>query len=779
MRKTTLFLLVSFSFIFASYAGLSIGLPGAVKKQVSKLDDKVLTATKVKNTPAALSALAGNGAVEITWSPVSGASSYNLYLGNTPQLQAIRPLSKTAQVTSPYVLTGLTNDVPYYYAISSVADGIESNLSPVSQIVPSSSLPLRPEGVAGDNGLGQITLSRGDNGYGQITLSWNPVLGASSYNIYWSASAGVTKVSPYIIRGVTSPYPHINLPYGQTYHYRVSAVNTSGESVLSAEMVSTTLTQPLSYPIDPLVYTTLERTIVPVAVPSSSPALFPHETSKFSQYGYGVWQFSPGLASEKRTDLMSAAYTTATVTNTANLLRFFTMSDIHIQDKESPSQMIYFGYNGGNSSGYSPQLLYTTHVLDSAVQTINALHKKYPFDFGLALGDAANNAQYNELRWYIDVIDGKTINPDSGVKDDPVPGLNNDYQDEYKAVGLDSAINWYQTLGNHDHAWMGSWPVIDYLKQAYTSSTVLLLGAFDTAPEGIDVRTTYTGVIDGSTPDGAMIGGGLVGSFTTPPTTPADPNRRSLSKKEWMNEFLTTTSKPAGHGFTQSNVDNDFACYSFEPKSNLPIKVIVLDDTQMEDSTFDFHEQGIIDQRRFDWLVSELDEGQANDKLMIIAAHIPLIYIDVAHKSPIPLVTLLAKLHTYPNLLMWVSGHVHRNMVTALKSSDVENHPEFGFWLVETASLKDFPQQFRTFDIVRNSDNTISILTADVDPAVKDGSFAAISRSYAVAAYEIFPNSPISSPAALKPTGSYNAELIKQLSPDMQAKIQNYGTPIP
>ena len=540
------------------------------------------------------------------------------------------------------------------------------------------------------------------------------------------------------------------------------------EKALSAKKAK----NPPTLPIYSRVYTTLERTVVPVAVPSGSPALLPHEISKFSQYGYGIWQFGPGLAPVKRTDLMPTVYSTATVTNTANLLRFFTMSDIHIQDKESPAQMIYFGYNGGNSSAYSPQLLYTTHVLDAAVQTINALHKKNQFDFGIALGDAINNAQYNELRWYINVIDGKTINPDSGVKDDPVPGPNNDYQDKYKAAGLDNTINWYQTLGNHDHAWMGSWPVIDYLKQAYTGSKILLLGPFIT--EGIDTRTTYTGAIDGSTPAGEMIGGGLAGSFTTPPTTPADPDRRPLSMKEWMGEFFTTTSKPVGHGFTQTNLDTGFASYTFEPKSNLPIKVIVLDDTQNEDSSFDFHEQGIIDQQRFDWLVSELDKGQAEGKLMIIAAHIPLIFIDYAHKSPVPLTTLLAKLHTYPNLLMWISGHVHRNTVTALKSSDVDNHPELGFWLVETSSLKDFPQQFRTFNIVRNSDNTVSIITTNVDPAVKDGSFVGLSRSYGVAAYEIFTNNPI----FLPPTGSYNAELIKQLSPEMQAKIQNYGTPI-
>jgi hypothetical protein len=126
---------------------------------------------------------------------------------------------------------------------------------------------------------------------------------------------------------------------------------------------------------------------------------------------------------------------------------------------------------------------------------------------------------------------------------------------------------------------------------------------------------------------------------------------------------------------------------------------------------------------------------------------------------------LIAKLHTYPNLIMWIAGHRHLNTVTALKSPDAA-HPELGFWEVETSSLRDFPQQFRTFEIVRNSDNTVSIITTDVDPAVKDGSPAAISRSYAVAAQQIFKNE-----MALLPTGSYNAELVKQLTPEMQAKL--------
>jgi hypothetical protein len=114
-------------------------------------------------------------------------------------------------------------------------------------------------------------------------------------------------------------------------------------------------------------------------------------------------------------------------------------------------------------------------------------------------------------------------------------------------------------------------------------------------------------------------------------------------------------------------------------------------------------------------------------------------------------------------------------VVTPFPSSDPNyTGPQYAFWQVETCSTRDFPQQFRTFEIVRNSDNTISIFITDVDPAVKDGSLAAISRSYAVAAQQLF-NNPIS----LLPTGVYNAELVKQLSPEMQTKIQNYGTLLP
>ena len=553
--------------------------------------------------------------------------------------------------------------------------------------------------------------------------------------------------------------------------------------------------QPPGYPIAADVQTTAQRTIVPGPTPAVPIHLW--EIAKYDAYGYGNWTYGPGLPYDIRLDLMPADYSGSEVTKETKLLNFFTISDIHITDKEAPNQLIYLQRLHPKlpvgASLYSGIMLYTTHVLDAAIQTANALHKQNPIDFGLSLGDTCNTAQFNETRWYIDVIDGKVITPSSGAH---LGAGTIEYQKSYKAAGLDKAIPWYQTLGNHDHFWMGSMPV-DYslrkdLRQSYTTDDVFATGDVLKDSRKINSRDYYMGVLDGSTPYGDIIHAGPVGNFTSPPKVAADPDRRSLLRTEWMQEFFKTSSTPAGHGFNQADAQKGFACYSFVPKSNLPLKVIVLDNTQKEkDDSVDIHGHGFLDAARWAWLKKELADGDAAGQLMIIAAHIP---IDVEVTAPnsemgwwtdpqnaVTLPELIAELYRHPNLILWLAGHRHFNTVKAFISPD-PSLPEKGFWQVETPSLRDFPQQFRTFEIYANSDGTLSIVTTNVDPAVREGSPAATSRKYAVATAQIVKTwettttwNPTKDPTIKPmPTGSYNAELVIPLSPAMKSKLKNY-----
>jgi len=553
--------------------------------------------------------------------------------------------------------------------------------------------------------------------------------------------------------------------------------------------------QASGYPIAADVQTTVQRTIVPGAKPATAINLW--EISKYDSYGYGNWTYGPGLPYDRRLDIMPAGYSGSAAIKKTKLLNFFTISDIHITDKESPNQLIYIQRLHPTlpvgASIYSGIMLYTTHVLDATVQTVNALHKQNPVDFGLSLGDTCNTTQYNEIRWYIDIIDGKVITPSSGAH---LGADTIEYQKPYKTAGLDKSIPWYQALGNHDHFWMGSIPV-DYslrkdLRQSYITDEVFATGDVLRDPRKINSRDYYMGVLDGSTPYGDIKYAGPVGNFQSPPRVAADPDRRSLLRSQWMNEFFKTSSTPAGHGFNLTDANNGFACYSFVPKSNIPLKVIVLDDTQKEDDgSVDIHGHGFLDSARWAWLKKELAAGDAAGQLMIIAAHVP-INVEVTApdsemgwwmnpQNAVTLPNLIAELQSHPNLIMWLSGHRHLNTVKAFVSPDPVNAPEKGFWQVETPSLRDFPQQFRTFEIYLNSDDTLSILTTDVDPAVLEGTPAATSRKYAIAASQIVgawdfttKTNPTNDPTVKPmPTGSYNAELVKPLSPEMKMKMRS------
>ena len=551
--------------------------------------------------------------------------------------------------------------------------------------------------------------------------------------------------------------------------------------------------------------TTRQQTVRPLALPADTRQVLPREASLYKLYGYSAWQLGPGEDAGRRFDLMPAGYTGAT--NAAKLLSFFSMSDINITDKESPAQVPFFGwsapFHGGGlyASAYSPIMRSTTHVLNAAVGTINGLHRQAPFDFGLVLGDVCNASQFNELRWFLDVMDGKYIMPSSGAH---LGAGTIDYQKPYQAAGLDRSIPWYQSIGNHDQFWMGVGYPTAKVKKTLVGSTVLNMSPNVLIPNASEGAGIYMGVVDGTTRFGEVIKGGLAKLFATPPTVAADPNRHSLTTEysastlactNYMSEFFNTTSLPKGHGFSRNNLENNFASYSFLPLTNLPLKIIVFDDTCKLTGPSGgpmFYGGGWVDAARYAWLTNELQQGQDAGQLMIVAAHIPVdpqadvfdakhnpkepqFYVNAKNQAQFPgcktEAEMLATLHQYPNLLLFMAGHRHLNTVTPQPSPDPA-HPENGFWEVETPSLRDFPQQFRIWEIRRNHDNTISIVTTDVDPQVEEGSPAADSRGFAIGASRAI------GITALADTTShaYNAELVKPLTPAMQMKIAGYGT---
>ena len=496
------------------------------------------------------------------------------------------------------------------------------------------------------------------------------------------------------------------------------------------------------------------------------------------------------------------------------LLNFFTITDIHITDKESPNQLIYLQQlkdkypehpiHRQATSVYSPIMPYTTHVLDAVVQTVNGLNREdgIKLDLGISLGDTCNSTQKNETKWYIDILNGGLIEPSSG---NHVGENTINYQKPFVAPGLN--IPWYQVIGNHDLFWMGSVPVDsnqrEDLRESYISNEVLQCGDVLSCPN--DVKSELNnkeynmGVIDGNTVEGKIIHQGKVG---TSQKIVSDLNRTSLKAFEWINMFSDPHNKNNyQHGLAPVNptekAREKFACYSFNPKTAPGIKVICLDDLQREDDGDPgIHGHGFLDAKRWEWLKNELETGQKNNELMIIAAHAP-IGVSQTQKTTAPTevfpfgwadflakkttkpnaevpteAQLISKLHATPNLLMWIAGHRHFNSVSVFKAPD-GNH-ENSFWQVETSSLRDFPQQFRTFEIsVSETEDIVSVRTTNVDYEASEHYPAAESRRYAVIAQQIannqdiFQESKTISERQIRPmpdSASYNAILLKKIS---------------
>lgn len=604
----------------------------------------------------------------------------------------------------------------------------------------------------------------------------------------------------------------------------------------------------VAYPIEGDVKTTVDR-MISFAMPElvkkqgTSTGLAPtelHRVDQYKKYGYGNYTFGPGLPIEVRSDLMPQGYRAGRISRLQRLSSFFTISDIHLTDKQAGNQLIAIQqldaeFGAPMTSIYSPTMLTTTQVLDAAIQTVNGLHASHQFDFGISLGDTCNSTQYNETRWYLDVLDGKVIYPNTSGD---ATQNSVSYQRPFKAAGLLLQIPWYQVNGNHDLFMIGSVSVDAdpslKLRESYVNNRIWAVGdvlrpiknfpyfpcLFDTTLS-LKSPDSYMGTINGASEFGQIINAGPVSTFKSQPFNSPNLDRRSLTKKQWIAEFFNTSSLPKGHGFNLVNPaytkeEPGFSCYSFLPKPEIPLRVIVLDNVQdPQDGSRDIHGHGYLSATRVKWLRAELALAKKNQELIIVASHVPLAVAPIGSEmewwesshdphaklhNAISLADLIAEIQANGQVLCWLAGHRHVNTIKAFKAPSGAP-PENGFWQIETSSLHDFPQQFRTLQVYLNSDYSISIVTLNVDPAVREGTPAESARRMAIAAQQIIqndirPNSPnvekvfgVLSVTPMDPTrpqngsldpsirygnidgvpysASYNAELLKPLSPEI------------
>ena len=213
-----------------------------------------VTAIGLPGAPLLVSIVAGHGSITLTWtapanngSPITG---YKLYWDTAnPPVANLREIGPTVFSAT---VTGLTAGTTYYLTVSAVNAAGEGNKSVASSAKPYT-VPNAPNMNSPVVSGNQVTLTWTANGNGS-----NPI---TSYKLYRSD----TENGSYELIASQTGLSYINtgLVAGNTYWYKVSAVNAAGEG---ANSIAKSVVVPQSYDYIWLILIILIVIIVIVAV---------------------------------------------------------------------------------------------------------------------------------------------------------------------------------------------------------------------------------------------------------------------------------------------------------------------------------------------------------------------------------------------------------------------------------------------------------------------------------------------------------------------------------
>jgi metallophosphoesterase (TIGR03767 family) len=429
------------------------------------------------------------------------------------------------------------------------------------------------------------------------------------------------------------------------------------------------------------------------------------------------------------------------------LAGFKQISDVHVVDEESPARLEYLDECDPRfSSAYRPHEAMTTQVGDSMVRTLNSITKGpgtgVPLSFTISTGDNIDNNQLNELRWFIDLLDGKQVNPNSGAAtydgytqahssqalDDSILELA---QAPFQAAGIKGP--WYAVLGNHDGLVQGEVPQTAEF-QLVTQQGKKVFANQQDFPNGPEDPNDFDEII------------GIFRNayLTQTEEVPADSNRRFVNKDDAIAEYMTTTGKPNGHGFNAAPVDpvddrgRKAGYYAFSMGKK--VQGISLDTVDYSGMS-----RGSVSDPQFKWLEQQLKKNskkfytragkvrknpKATNKLFVLFSHHSSKSLDNpgtdADYGPFHCFTptedcsgqpFRKLLNRYPNVVAWVNGHEHNNAIRAYKGPKGTN-ADRAFWEINTAAHVDWPSQSRLIEIAYRpglKKDSVFIYTTTVD----------------------------------------------------------------